>query len=254
MKDRFLINESKNRVELVDTRFYKDDVTGDFFPSATTILDAYPKSYAFFEWLKQVGNKADEIRDEFGERGSTVHMLTEQYDLGFEVSLMNNGKAQYSSFEWSMFEKYVEFSNRESHDIVTIEANYCSSQLGFGGTLDRIIKYKGKTLLIDIKTSNYLHNHYWLQMSAYVNLWQEKNPESKIDDIAILWLNAKTRTDKSDFDKKEIQGKGWQLKFPNNTIEYYWSLFKATKALWMEENASMKPKNTFYSLTHTKDE
>jgi hypothetical protein len=254
MKERFLIDEAKNRIELLDTRFYKDDVTGDFFPSATTILDAYPKSYAFYEWLKSVGDKADEIRDSFGQRGSTVHNLTEIYDMGAEVNLMSeNGRAQFSSIEWAMFERYVHFSNRETPEIICIEAHYCSSMLGFGGTLDRIIKKDDKFILIDIKTSNYLHNHFWLQMAAYVKLWEEKNPQYPIDQIAVLWLNAKTRTDKSDWAKKEVQGVGWQLKFPEKDIEYYWNLFKATKTLWMEENAGMKPKNISYQLTHVKE-
>ncbi len=252
MKERFLIDEAKNRIELIDTRFYKDEVTGNFYPSATTILDAYPKSYAFYEWLKSVGEKADEIRDSFGQRGSTVHQLTEMYDLELEVHLMDNGRAQYHSYEWAMFERYVEFSKKIQPEIVTIEAHYVSSELGFGGTLDRIIMLNDKRLLIDIKTSNSLHNHYWLQMAAYVQLWNEKNPDLLIDDMGVLWLNAKTRTDKIKVDKKVIQGKGWQLKFPEKDMSYYWNLFQATHKLWLEENGSLKPKNLMYQLSHTK--
>lgn len=248
MKQPFIINEKENRIELLDNRFYQDEVTKELFPSATTILDAYPKGQAFFEWLKIAGEKADEIRDSFGKRGSTVHNLTEMYDIGLEVSLMDEfKKPQYTSLEWAMFERYVEFSKKYEPKIVTIEANLCSNKLKFGGTLDRVIKLNGKTLLIDIKTSNYLHNHYWLQMSAYVKLWEESGGE-KIDQIAILWLNAKTRTDgKGD----AIQGYGWQLKYPDKDIEYYWRLFQATHALWNEENGTMKPKNVVYQLTHS---
>lgn len=250
MKENYLIDLEKNRIELLDSRFYKDPVTGDFFPSVTTILDAYPKSQAFFEWLKIAGEKSDEIRDDFGKRGSVVHRLTEEYDYELEVSLMDEfGKAQYTSKEWAMFERYVEFTKRFNPVNILIETHYCSPVLGFGGTLDRVMKMNDKTILVDIKTSNYLHNHYWLQQAAYVKLFEEKNPDQTIDKIGILWLNAKTRTDgKGD----AIQGPGWQLVFSPKSIEENWRLFQATLMLWKEENGTMKPKNTVYQLTHVR--
>lgn len=247
----FKIDTKQNRIELLDSRFYERD--GNYYPSVTTILEAYPKGPAFYDWLKKVGENADDIRDEFGKRGSIVHGLTEEYDREQEVNLMFEGKAKYSSFEWAMFERYVEFSNRFNPEVLLIEANYCVPELGFGGTLDRVVRVNGKTLLIDIKTSNYLHNHFWLQMAAYVKLYEEENlmndDAPKIDAIGILWLNAKTR---SDGKKDAIQGTGWQLKLPEKSISEYWELFKATHNLWKVEFGTMKPKNTTYNLTHKK--
>jgi hypothetical protein len=197
------------------------------------------------------GEKADEIRDQFGRRGSTVHNLTEQYDKGLEVSLMNGDSPQYTSLEWAMFERYVEFSQRFSPEILTIEANYCSPELGFGGTLDRILKINGKVMLIDIKTSNYLHNHYWLQMAAYEKLYSTLNPGApRIDYLGILWLNAKTRTDGK---KDAVQGKGWQLKLPDKSTAEYWDLFQATHNLWNVEFGTLKPHNMIYQLIHNKN-
>lgn len=244
----YKVDPQNNRVELLDNRFYELD--GEYFPSVTTILDAYPKGPAFFEWLKQVGDKADDIRDAYGQRGSTVHNLTEWYDMGQEVTLMNEGKPQYTSMEWAMFERYIEFTSRFAPEILGIEMNYVSKNLGYGGTLDRIYKLNGKLYLIDIKTSNYLHPHFWLQLAAYVHLFQERNPDHKIDGIGILWLNAKTRTvGKND----DIQGVGWQLKFPEKSIFDYWDLFEATRKLWLTEYGSIKPRNLTYQLTHQKN-
>lgn len=246
--EHYKIDEQNNRIELLDNRFYEFE--GQFYPSVTTILEAYPKGPAFYDWLKKVGENADDIRDEFGKRGSVVHNLTEQYDKELPVTLMLDGRPQYSSMEWAMFERYVEFITRFKPAIVGIELNYASPSLGFGGTLDRVINLNGKLLLIDIKTSNYLHNHFWLQMAAYVKLWEEKNPGQKIDDIAILWLNAKTRTDGK---KDTIQGVGWQLKSPEKTIAKYYELFQATHKLWLIEFGSLKPKNVIYQLKHSKN-
>lgn len=245
--EHYKIDEINNRIELLDNRFYEHD--GRLYPSVTTILDAYPKGAAFFEWLKVAGEKADEIRDSFGKRGSTVHGLTEQYDKELPVTLMYEGKPQYTSLEWAMFERYTEFVERFKPEIIAIESNYASPYYGFGGTLDRVIKLNNKITLIDIKTSNYLHNHFWLQMAAYKQLWEEKNPDLMIDEIAILWLNAKTRTDGK---KDAIQGHGWQLKSPEKSIAEYWELFQATHKLWSIEFGNLKPKNISYKLTHTK--
>lgn len=246
--DAYKIDELNNRIELLDNRFY--EFNGEFYPSVTTILDAYPKGPAFFEWLKMAGEKADEIRDQFGKRGSVVHNLTEQYDKGNQVTLMFEGSPQYTSLEWSMFERYIDFSNRFKPEISGIELNYASASLGYGGTLDRVIKLNNKLILIDLKTSNYLHNHFWLQMAAYVKLFEEKNPTQKIDEIAILWLNAKTRTEGK---KDDIQGIGWQLKFGEKSIEEYYELFQAVHKLWLIEFGSLKPKNQIYKLKHQKN-
>lgn len=250
MKEFVKVDSQNNRIELLDSRFYMHEPSGQFFPSVTTILEAYPKSQAFFEWLKVAGEKADEIRDSFGKRGSTVHHLTELYDQGFEVSLMSEHGAQYTSQEWAMFERYVDFSTRFNPEILLIEANYCIPSLGFGGTLDRVIILNGKRTLIDIKTSNAVHNHYWLQMAAYAKMFEAENPGVVIEDLGILWLNSKHRTEGK---KDSIQGIGWSLVRPEKTIADYWNLFRATHALWKEENGSLKPKNLTYQLTHKKN-
>lgn len=247
--NHYKIDVSQNRVELLDNRFY--EFNGQLYPSVTTILDAYPKGPAFFEWLKQAGEKADEIRDQFGKRGSVVHQLTEAYDRNFEVQLMSeDGKPQYTSLEWSMLERYIDFIQRFKPEVLGIELNYASPDLKYGGTLDRIVNINDKLYLIDIKTSNYLHNHFWLQMSAYVKLFEEKNPGTKIDGIGIMWLNAKTRTEGKTGD---IQGVGWQLKFGEKSIDEYYELFQAVHKLWLIEFGSLKPKNQIYQLKHQKD-
>lgn len=247
MKQNYIIKKEFNRLELLDARFYmtKD---GEKFPSVTTILDAYPKGPQFYEWLKTQGNNADEILEEAGRLGSVVHGLTEEYDLGNEVSLLNAvGEPQYKLSDWNFFERYVEFRERFDADILFTELNLCSSELKFGGTLDRIIRLNGRNILLDIKTSNYIHNHFWLQLAAYDQLFAEFYPDVKIDDTAILHLKAKTRTEgKGD----AIQGKGWQLLFSPKSRTHYWNLFKSVQKTWIEEFGDMVPKQTYYNLTH----
>ena len=235
---------NNKQLTFLDSRFYKTD-DGGFVPSVTTILECYPKGAAYYNWLKENGKDADEIRDEAGRRGSVVHKLTEDYDTGAEVQLVNqNGSIDYKLNEWAMFERYVEFRRRFQFVTDCIELNIISKDLGYAGTIDRVINMNGERILLDIKTSNAIYPSYWLQLAAYRTLLYGMGAE--VDKVAILWLNAKTRTEGK---KGDIQGIGWQMITKEDTMQDS-QLFKATHALWLAENATSKPKQLTYQISH----
>lgn len=244
----YKIDFTSRQITFLDTRFYVTD-EGNYVPSVTTILDCYPKPPSFYDWLKKVGEEADTIRDEAGNRGSVVHKLTERFDDGEEIQLIGeSGNIDYKLMEWAMFERYVEFRHRFPINIIHSELNLISSKLGYAGTLDRVIEFNGRLLIIDIKTSNSLYDHYWLQMAAYEKALAEVQPELKIDNYAVLWLNAQTRTDGR---SGAIQGKGWQLiERKKEDKANDWPLFQATKKLWEAERGTTKPKEMVYQLSH----
>jgi hypothetical protein len=244
----YRLDLANNRITFLDNRFYFHE-NGNYYPSSTTILDAYPKSAGFYEWLKRAGDDADSIRDEAGRKGSVVHDLTEKYDDGLEVNLLNEyGDVNIRMSEWNMLEKYVEFRNRFKTEVIHSELNMVSAALQYGGTLDRVMMVEGRKLLVDIKTSNAIYNHYWLQLASYARLYAEQF-DSDLEGVAILWLNAKTKTDGK---SGTWQGKGWQLivEQDQKEIDRYWKLFQATQRLWIEENGSAQPKKMEYKLSH----
>lgn len=245
---QFQIDLVKGRIEFTDARFYLSP-NGSYVPSVTTILDAYPKDAAFFKWLKDVGQDADSIRDEAGKRGSNVHDLTERYDEGQEVSFLNNnGYPTYKMSEWSMFERYIEFTQTINPIVEMSEVHMISDKLGFAGTLDRIVEINGKKILLDIKTSNSIQPTHWLQLSAYNQLIKENGVN--VDQVAILWLNAKTRTEGK---KGAIQGKGWQLITKDiKEVKEDWEIFQTTYNLWKAINNDIKPRNLSYQIKHKK--
>lgn len=235
---------NNKQLTLLDARFY-DAGNGNYVPSITTILEAYPKGAAYFNWLKENGKDADEIRDEAGRRGSVVHKLTEMYDAGEEVNLVNpNGSIDYKLNEWAMFERYVEFRKRFSFTTDCIELNIISKELGYAGTIDRVIDMNGEKILLDIKTSNAIYPSYWLQLAAYRSLLFNRG--YRVDKVAILWLNAKTRTEGK---KGDIQGIGWQL-ITKEDCSKDLDLFNATHQLWIAENGTSKPKQLTYQISH----
>jgi hypothetical protein len=235
---------NNKQLTFLDSRFYSTE-DGGYVPSVTTILEAYPKGAAYYNWLKENGKDADEIRDEAGRRGSVVHKLTEDYDQGKEVNLINaSGSIDYKLNEWAMFERYVEFRRRFDLKIEAIELNIISDKLGFAGTIDRVCYLNGEKYLIDIKTSNAIYPSYWLQLAAYRALLLEIGVE--IDKVGILWLNAKTRTEGK---KDDVQGVGWQLVSKSLSADDF-ALFLATYKLWHAENSTSKPKSLTYQISH----
>ena len=245
-------NQKSNQLTFVDGRFYTDE-NGNYFPSATTLLEAYPKPAQLIMWMKEVGSKADEIRDAAGKRGSSVHQLTEDYDKGIECTLLDEyGKPRYSLEEWAMFERYVEFSVTHKPEHLLVEQTFINSSLGYAGTIDRVCIIDGKTYVLDIKTSNGIYNSYWLQLAAYKELYHAAIDHTetmpRVDGVAILWLNAKTRTSgKGD----AIQGKGWQMVTEFDTSKQ-WSLFQAVQQLWHAEHENDRPREFSYQLSHKK--
>ena len=174
--------QSGKQITFLDNRFYTTEGDG-YVPSVTTILQAYPKDAAYFQWLKANGEESDNIRDEAGRRGSIVHDLTERYDNGEEINLMNeSGYIGYKLGEWSMFEKYVDYTSRFKSNIIHNEINIVSTKLGFAGTIDRVIEFNGKTMLIDIKTSGAIYDSYWLQLAAYEQLITGQYGHNPIDE------------------------------------------------------------------------
>jgi hypothetical protein len=246
----YIIDTQAHRITLLDARFYFDE-QGKPFPSVTTILEAYPKDAGYFKFLKDAGNDADTIRDEAGRRGSIVHELTERYDRGEEVSLLtDDGWPGYKMLEWSMFERYVDFSTRFEPEHIMVEQNFVCSELGYAGTIDRVMEVGGMRYLVDIKTSNAIYDSYWLQLAAYRELYQNIDvfKYDWLDGVAILWLNAKTRTNGKAGD---IQGVGWQMVIREDTTRDL-ELFNHTHALWLAQNKGAMPKQFTYKLTHQK--
>ncbi|WP_018629238.1 hypothetical protein [Niabella aurantiaca] len=241
----YKVDLENRRITFLDTRFYYSE-SGQFLPSVTTILEAYPKGAQYYEWLKKNGQDSDDIRDEAGRRGSIVHNLTERYDAGEELSLLdNNGNLGYTLTEWNALAKWVNFRERHKFDVIYSEQNIVSDKLGHAGTLDRIISIDGELWLLDIKTSSAIYPSYWLQVAAYKQM-AETELNLKIDRVGIWWSNAKTRTE------KEYQGVGWQLVTKTDTTKDT-ELFNATKKLWLAENEGSKPKQVSYSLSYLLD-
>jgi hypothetical protein len=252
----YLVDGEAGRVQFLDSRFYRDPESGVFVPSVTTVLEAYPKGAQYYEWLKKHGQDADEIRDEAGRRGSVVHEATEVLDLGGELELMSpDGSPRYKLSEWAMISRYVEFRERFPARMHAVETKLACGELGYAGTLDRLMTFEetGETFLVDIKTSGSVWQQYWLQQAAYHELLHVTGaiakmfPDGEVPEVklAILWLNAKTR---SDGKKGAIQGAGWQLITQSKPTPDLLRIFNNVRETWLMEHQDEQPRTTSYKL------
>jgi len=241
MQTQTFIDSAANTITYADKRAYEcTDKPGEWVPSVTTILDVAPKGPEFYNFLKNRGKDADAIAMEAMERGSRIHAATEQYDLNGTFTIDN--PAEWTADDVEMLYRFKECSDRYFKTIVAVESSFASYVLGFGGTIDRIIEWEGKKILLDIKTGN-IYPYYWRQLAAYKELWEHFNPALKIDTYGIVHLKALTRTEKG------WQGRGWQVLFPEHEHEYYWRLFKNTKEEFHIMHPNFRANNRIFNLT-----
>lgn len=243
MNRAIFIDERLKQITFKDQRFYTLDELV-FYPSVTTILEVYPKGFGFNQWLKDVGNNAEQIVDRAAALGSKIHSATERLNNGIELTWDDT----YSIEEWDMLCKFASFWGQIKPNLQANEISLCSTELGYGGTIDRVVEINGRLWLLDIKTSNYIHTTHELQLAAYAMLWNSKS-QYKIEKTGVLWLKAATRTEKIDFSKDVMQGKGWQVKTFERSYEESFEIFKHTHEIWRVENPRYVPANLIYPLT-----
>ena len=145
--------------------------TGEKYPSVTTVLSNYKKD-GIIKWRKRVGEKeANKISTKASRRGTKVHKLCEDY-------LNNDSSFQgYTPDNVDMF-KTIQPTLNEIEVVYAQERTLFSHHLKTAGRVDCVGKFRGKTHIIDFKTSNkpkkweWIDN-YFMQGSAYSVMWEE---------------------------------------------------------------------------------
>jgi len=235
-KNRLKFDGELKQINFLDTRVYQ---RGDkFYPSVTSVLQYFPKDKFFETWVKDVGHNADIIMRRAGDEGTQVHQAIEKLVVGEEINWIDEyGRASYNQNVWEMILKFVDFWQTYKPELIHTEQLVYSDTYEYAGTVDLIIKLEDKTWLIDIKTSNSLHDSFDLQVSAYAHAYTEVTGE-KIDRTGILWLKSMKRGDS----KKEgvYQGKGWEVKPVDNTEEHM-EMFNNVYKIYKFKNKYQEP-------------
>ncbi|MBX6361016.1 MAG: hypothetical protein IRZ03_13155 [Acidobacterium ailaaui] len=235
-----LVNDEVKQITLNDERYYLiDDV---FYPSVTYILQYFPKNKFFEDWLKNVGRNSDIILERAGEEGSALHDIIDRIIKGETVRLLDDSfNLKYPINVWNMAIRFLDFYKSSNMKVLKNEIVIFSKKYVYAGTVDLVCEINGERWIIDLKTSNSVHDSYFLQIAAYKNAWEEIYGE-KIDKIGILWLKASTRT-KIGFK----QGEGWKL-IEADDFERYFDMFLTVYKLYFYNNPNVKPSILNYPI------
>jgi hypothetical protein len=232
------ISKDSQRITMPDSRYYRRN--GKYYPSVTHVLNYYPKGPRFEEWLKNMGRSADYIIKKAAEDGTKVHDMIEQYLNGEELKFLNkNNDPKYNPDVWQMFLRFVEFWETYNPKLIETEVHLFSDELKVAGTCDLICEIDGKIWLLDIKTSNMMHNTYPLQTSIYGHCYKECFGVD-VHNYGILWLKSTKRK----FNKEKMNGKGWEVVISERTQEENLEIFKMVKRLFDIENPQDSPSFT----------
>jgi len=232
-----IVEHKGEQINFLDSRFYKTE-DGQYYPSVTSILNFYPKNKFFESWLKDVSHNSDIIVRKASEEGTQVHNAIEKFLDGEEIIWMDEHKhAKYSLDVWKMILKFSDFWNTYKPELLASEIHLLNHEHKYAGTCDLVVKIDEKVYLLDIKTSNSLHTSYNLQLSAYAKAWNDTYPQEKIDGVGVLWLKSSKRKK----NKENFNGEGWEIVFPDKSIDEYFTMFKNIYEIYLLENPNQKP-------------
>ena len=229
------ISKDHKQITLPDSRYYRRN--GEFYPSVTYVLQAYPKGKHFEDWLKRHGYTADYVARKAAEEGTATHELIEEYFEGHEMKYLNDkGRPKYDPNIWKMFLKFVDFWETYKPTLVEAETHLFSEQLKVAGTVDLICEIDGERWVIDFKTSNNLQTTYDLQTAIYAKCYEECYGKS-VDRTGVLWLKSSKRGPKDGV----MQGKGWEIYESKRSQADNIDIFMTVKKLFDLENPKHSP-------------
>lgn len=213
------------------------DASGNKLPSVTTILGAAIAKPGLIAWAAKLaaevtaealldgfcerdvaiaeGSKAPNTRrDGAAEMGTKAHHLVEMHYAGEDAEL-----------EGLDVEVIMDCYRRAVAAIDArweVEASEWAgvSSMGYGGTLDLVCieKETKKRWLVDLKTGSGHHAEHIAQLAAYLNLWEENNPDKPIDNACILHV--------------PVRGEGFEVVgIPAASLDAGWHCFKGAQVV-----------------------
>jgi len=242
---RVSFSSDMKQLNFLDHRVYQR-AEGLFYPSVTSILQYMPKGKFFEEWLKEVGQSADIIKNRAAAEGTQTHGIIEQLIKGEEVSWIDNyGNAICNEQVWQMVLRFADFWNQVKPTSLALEQFLYSDTHQYAGTVDLVCKIGEETWIIDFKTSNHLQRSYDLQLASYASAWEEMG-KGKVDKVGVLWLKSSKRGPSNQ--KGKLQGKGWEVSVVED-IDKNFELFQLIYKLYKLDHPEVRPIYLEYPIT-----
>jgi hypothetical protein len=232
------------QITTIDERFYRRESDGLILPSATWILNYYPKGKQYQQWRDKLGGaEADEVRDEAGRKGGRVHnaiaaliynkITRKPFKLAIgDVYPDNEGQLkEFTADEWKTVITFVDWWTDTQPTPIAFEHQCWNETDGYAGTIDFICEIAGERYVVDFKTSKSIWPSHELQVASYC-----KTPQGAGCKGAILQIGY------------TLNKRGWKFTEVEELDEKYVT-FLATMRLWWNENKNVQPKQYEYPAT-----
>jgi hypothetical protein len=235
------------RITTPDSRWYyrkirvseSDPGVHDFVPSVTWIADHYPKGTGFYRWLASKGwDESEAIRIAAGDKGGKVHqaiaVLLAGRTIGMEDAFENptTGEPEELSLaEWECLMTFVAWFEEAKPEVIASEFTVWNEYFRYAGTVDLLCRIKGRTWLIDFKTSP----NIWPSMELQVSAYKHTPTIPKNCRLGILQLNYR------------LNKRKWRF----TEVKDQFQLFLAVRRIWAKETEGQKPLQRDFPLTLT---
>ena len=139
------------------------------------------------------------IKENASNIGTNMHSLCEDYITG------KNPVEPTTAPLKTMFDKFKKFWKKRNFEIVETEKTYYSDELDVCGTLDVLVKRKGKVGILDFKTSKDFYPDMPVQIHTYKKLVEDSTkhkieflaviniPKEPVKDVSIRFFDIKPR-------------------------------------------------------------
>jgi hypothetical protein len=231
------------QITIADERFYIDN-DGIFWPSSTWISSFYPKGVEFYKWLAATGwDEAEEIKMAAGEKGTRVHIASEDVMQGKPVNT-NAKYADRSGIEKELTPEECEainsclnFLKDVNPKIHIVEQIVKNKEVGYAGTMDVVCEIGGELGILDIKTSQSLYTSHKIQLSSYLHAFKGL-PTIEVHggkEIKVMKMPTKLWVLQLGYRRNERR---WKL----TEVEDDFEGFMLAHKLWQREAGKVEPK------------
>lgn len=182
----------------------------------TSVLSFVESEWKQWWWRKVGFEVADKITEESSAFGTRVHKLIEgilkdevKVDIDSEVP---EEKCAIEVVLWMEQNKMKPFTNDSYAESLEVEVE--DKKLNLIGHFDFVAEWKGKSYIVDFKTSNKMRKSFPLQKSAYAKMLSKNS--ICVDDGLTIRSHWDAEKKAVEFEVKEYNG-----------LKKYWKVFKS---------------------------
>ena len=159
-------------------------VDGSKVPSVTQIVGRFKDSGALIYWAWTQGRDGKDFREttqKAADSGTICHAMVECDLKGIPYTVEKWYEDKVVAKAREAFQAYQSWKRQSKLKVISAEIPLTSQKYKYGGTPDGVVEVNGEVAIVDLKTSNGVYRDYLIQVAAYRQLWQENNPELKVN-------------------------------------------------------------------------